>query len=232
MTDTDPTTPRRAHPLTGELIEEFVDFMAPGSEGEKREALRARTRGMIDGSGPIPIEVVVLVEKREIVSAGRLMGMAEGEWALGNFLGDPVPPPTEEEYGAILALLIERVRERNGTEISARPRSNGSDGPLRAALAGAGFRYVGERVEFHAPIDSLPSDEGTPLLWRSMSETGIDLAASMLLRCSQGDPHTQEGEDPVAAINDFLGDPVLTSSPDCVQVGYLGRSRWRSSARR
>ena len=119
--------------------------------------------------------------------------------------------------------IIERARESGVEEISTRPLTDQLVPAYRAALLANGFRLFGERAEFKSPVEALPSEDGTPLTWRNLDETGLDAAAAMLSRTAEGDPtgHS-ERESPREVLTEWLADPVLTDGPGCVHVGYEG----------
>ena len=51
-----------------------------------------------------------------------------------------------------------------------------------------GFRLLGERVEFKTDVAELPTEDGTPLTWRSLDAVGLEFAAAMMSRTAEGDP--------------------------------------------
>jgi len=132
-----------------------------------------------------------------------------------------VPFPGEDEaLSGLVPEALRRARELGASLVRFRPREVGAR--LRAALEEHGFRELGERIEFKTPVEELPLDDGTPLLWRTVAEVGRDAAAETLARVAEGDPHgDNESDEPHEAIAEFLGHPRLTHGPECVQVGYL-----------
>ncbi len=86
-----------------------------------------------------------------------------------------------------------------------------------------GFKKKSERIEFKKTVADLPSDEGTPLRWKTAEDLGWkpqDIAET-LKQASIGDPDTDPSEDPLMFIQDFLADPVLTSGLHCIHVGFF-----------
>ena len=86
-----------------------------------------------------------------------------------------------------------------------------------------GFKKKNERVEFKKPIDELPDDTGSPVIWKTALELGWspqDIANTLKL-VSEGDPDTDPNEDPLLYIQDFLADPVLTFGLQCIHIGYV-----------
>ena len=127
------------------------------------------------------------------------------------------------EHGKVNALDTELLAALSGlTAVSTRPRAEQITPRYREALLEAGFVELGERIEFKSPMEDLPGDEGSPLLWRDRAAVGKDLAIEMLSRTSNGDPHgVEEHERPAEALADMLSDVELSNGPECVQVGYL-----------
>jgi GNAT superfamily N-acetyltransferase len=128
------------------------------------------------------------------------------------------------EDGAAAGLVpeaIERARSLGAEAISARPHPDRIGPRYRAALLAAGFRDLGERVEFEASVEDLPDDTGTPLVWRDLDAVGLDAAVAVLGEIAVGDPHgAAERENPRRELLEWLADPVLTDGPECVQVGF------------
>lgn len=86
-----------------------------------------------------------------------------------------------------------------------------------------GFKKKSERIEFKRPVDELPSDDGTPLAWKTAEELGWkpqDIA-NTLKQVAEGDPDTDPNDDPLLFIQDFLADPVLTSGLQCIHIGFI-----------
>lgn len=89
------------------------------------------------------------------------------------------------------------------------------------ALERAGWHKEGGRVEFKTPVETLPDDTGTPIIWRDLSEVGIDEAARVFALAGAG-PEWEDDDDPHELIEGYLQEEGLTNTPDCVQVGYVG----------
>lgn len=126
---------------------------------------------------------------------------------------------TVSNYTALLQETIRHIAQVGGTKLQIRLSSVIPE--LQTALEETGFDLVGKRIEYRTTLDMLPTEEGSPLTWRTLEEIGLPFAAHLLQRCSIGDPHSSDSEAPIEAINEFLSDTELTTSPDCVQIGYL-----------
>jgi GNAT superfamily N-acetyltransferase len=125
------------------------------------------------------------------------------------------------EAAALVPEAVGRARALDLEAVSHRPQKVGPK--YRAALEVAGFRDLGERVEYKTPVAELPDDDGSPLAWQDLRKIGIDEAAAVLARAAEGDPTGDaEREDARAALTELLADPLLTDGPECVQVGFEG----------
>jgi len=120
-------------------------------------------------------------------------------------------------YGEPTAILVpevmERVRELNAQRMGLRITAPSE--AFRDALLDAGFRDLGDRIEFKAEVEALPDDEGTPLAWRNAGEQ----AAGMLARVAENDPHGEdERNKPVEMLANFS---QMREDPGCFQIGCL-----------
>lgn len=86
-----------------------------------------------------------------------------------------------------------------------------------------GFEKKNERVEYKKPIDELPGDGDSPIIWKSAAELywSHQEIANTLKLVATGDPDTDPQEDPLLFIQDFLADPVLTSGLECIHIGFI-----------
>ncbi|MFZ3229825.1 MAG: hypothetical protein WA160_06445 [Pseudobdellovibrio sp.] len=94
---------------------------------------------------------------------------------------------------------------------------------LGRMLQGLGFQKKNERVEYRKPIDELPDDEGSPIIWKSAAELcwSHQEIANTLKLVATGDPDTDPNEDPLLFIQDILADPFLTSGLQCIHIGFI-----------
>lgn len=88
------------------------------------------------------------------------------------------------------------------------------------ALTRAGWSQEGGRVEFKTPVQELPEESGTPLVWRDLEEVGLEEAARVFALAGEG-PDWEDDDDPHELIEGYLEEEGMTNTPDCVQVGYL-----------
>lgn len=86
-----------------------------------------------------------------------------------------------------------------------------------------GFKKKNERIEFKKSVAELPTDEGSPLKWKTAEELNLnpDGISEILKQVADGDPDTDPTDDPLQFIQDFLADPVLTSGLSCIHIGLL-----------
>jgi GNAT superfamily N-acetyltransferase len=170
---------------------------------ERGERALADMRVVPDGSGGLK-------------AALRLAPAGLSTVALAGPFGD------DEAATGLLPEALARARELGARLVRNRPRVAQIGPRFRAALLEAGFKQLGERIEFKTQVAELPGDDGTPLEWRTLAEVGFDMAAEMLARVAEGDPRGDaENDDPRAEVAEFLAAPALTRGPECVQVGYV-----------
>lgn len=86
-----------------------------------------------------------------------------------------------------------------------------------------GFAKKSDRIEFKKSVDELPSDDGSPIIWKTAEELNWkpEAVAKTLKQVAEGDPDTDPNEDPLLFIQDFLADPVLTSGLRCIHIGFF-----------
>ena len=73
--------------------------------------------------------------------------------------------PHGEPTPILVPEVMERVRELNAQRMGL--RITAPSAAFRDALLAAGFRDLGDRIEFKTEVEALPDDEGTPLAWRN-----------------------------------------------------------------
>jgi hypothetical protein len=81
------------------------------------------------------------------------------------------------------------------------------------------------RIEYRLPITSLPDETGSPLLWQNVEEAGWPLlrVGKFLEQVSIRDPDYDPSESALSFMEDWLRDPVLSSGPSCIHIGFLKR---------
>jgi GNAT superfamily N-acetyltransferase len=209
--------------LTDGHVPGFVDLAIAVADEEDRIARIAGFREKLAANDESVRNIVVIADEGgRVIAASRILPLGEKTFTLGGFLFADGIVPGEAEFAGLIGKMLERAREVEAREVGTQLTAEQSSDGLLKALRSYGFERVGERIEFRAMLDDLPSDEGSPIEWRSMEELGLPFAASILLTSSKGDPHSSDDEDPVEAINEWLTDEVLTTSADCVQIGYVG----------
>ena len=96
-------------------------------------------------------------------------------------------------------------------------------GPFSQFLPTLGFYKKQERVEYQKAVSELPSDEGSPLIWKTAEELAWrdEQISEVLGRMSVGDPDHEANDDPLLYIQDFLSDPELSCGFSCIHFGFL-----------
>jgi ribosomal protein S18 acetylase RimI-like enzyme len=119
---------------------------------------------------------------------------------------------------------IAAARSESAQEIVVRVTETGDWADYLALLSEFGFEKRSDRVEYRAPVDQLPDDAGTPLQWVPLEPLGawsVEDAAELIGEVAVGDPDFDPSEDTLGLLKGYLADPVLTTGPDCVHIGYL-----------
>jgi GNAT superfamily N-acetyltransferase len=145
------------------------------------------------------------------------------------FLDRSTPSKNLSDVGsAVWISLVEQAvqhgRELKAKEFQFRVTENVDSNELIQALPKLGFLKKHDRIEFRASIEDLPDDQQSPITWRSIAPsetTTITEAAALLHQAANGDPDYDPKDDAEAILKSYLADPVLTSNPECIQIGYL-----------
>lgn len=206
--------------LTSDQVPSFVELAVQCSNDAERLERVAKYRTMIAADEATLRNIIVASIDERVVAAMRLRPLGKETCTLSAVPVVDGISLSQGEYASMIECLLDVARGRHYRTVEIRLTQEESTDDFEQALGATGFRRKIERVEYRTMLEGLPSEEGTPLVWRSMSEVGLAFAAEMLLRCCVGDPYSQEEEDPVVEINDWLSDPMLISTEECVQIGY------------
>lgn len=207
--------------LTEKDLEDYVRLAAPDAPAERHAQMLARIREAVAQGERRLADTRIVREAAGHLRAAVRLAPAGGQTF---FLVTPLraDAAADADAAALVPEAMERARAHGARIVRCRPDAARVGPHFTAALRAQGFRDLGERVEFKAPVESLPSDEGTPFAWRDLAAVGEERAAAMLQAVAEGDPHSgAEGEDPRAEIADWLSAAELTQGPECVQVGFL-----------
>lgn len=123
--------------------------------------------------------------------------------------------------------LLSDLDRKTARQVNFRLIKDRDSSELSSLLSAIGFQKKNERVEYKKTIAELPTDEGSPLNWKS----ALDLnwrdkdIAEFLNLVSQGDPDSEANQDPLLYIQDFMADPVLTSGLQCVHIGFFNNEK-------
>jgi GNAT superfamily N-acetyltransferase len=209
--------------LSDRLVEAYARVTQPEAapEAQAEVARRLRQRFQIGDEDPANIRVAV-DNTGQFLAALRVVPYPDRQWLLL-----PICPEAGVPIDAPLATYIvgdamSYVRARNGRRVQTRVELTRLTDAYRQALLGAGLKETGIRVEFKTPIANLPNEAGTPVSWTDLSLAGMDIVADVLARSAVGDPHAgEERENPRAAIQAWLAEPMLTTGNDCVHLGSV-----------
>lgn len=205
--------------IRDEHLNSFAEVaLSPFSEAERASRVAA-IRERVDRYQQQRQTIIVLADGPYVAAFLHAVPIGDQHFMFHPITQRPDSTLTVSDYTALLQEAIRQVVQAGGTKLQTRLSSVISE--LDTALEETEFHLVGNRIEYRTELDRLPSEEGSPLTWRTLEEVGLPFAAQMLQRCSIGDPHSAADEDPVEAIHEFLSDTELTTSPDCMQIGYL-----------
>jgi ribosomal protein S18 acetylase RimI-like enzyme len=117
---------------------------------------------------------------------------------------------------------IEEAKTKKSKTILFRLTEQEKSEILGQSLIDIGFRKKHVRVEYQKDVSKLPSNDGTPLSWKTVEELNWSLQelADFVTQVAQGDPDYNPDEDPMDFIQDWINDPVLTSGLNCISIGF------------
>lgn len=129
-----------------------------------------------------------------------------------------------EVWSSLMEKALKLGREVGMKELGLRTVEGRDVDSYKSVLFGFGFRPKHERVEFRSPLERLPGDEGSPIRWTTFDPTNpkaLSEAAQVMQSAAVGDPDFDPSEDAEACLKSYLSDPVLTTGPQCLQIGWL-----------
>ncbi len=128
-----------------------------------------------------------------------------------------------DEWAKLIKQALEAASEKAVKSVVFRVIENSEAQGLIRLLPSLGFVLKEGRVEYRAFLADLPNDEGTPFEWKSAADldwTHQQIAA-FLSEVAQGALDLEPVDDPLAHIQDWLKDPVLTAGLECVSIGFM-----------
>ena len=159
--------------LRFEEIDDYFVLLFPDMDAETRAAVTGRFRERLEHGQRRLEDFFVARNGTQLTGAVRLAELGGGLYSLLGPAGDA------DASASLLEEAVARARALDATGMSARPRADRELGSYPEALQRAGFEFRGERAEFQADVCDLPDDDGTPLRWASMRETGRAAAAEL-----------------------------------------------------
>jgi ribosomal protein S18 acetylase RimI-like enzyme len=135
-------------------------------------------------------------------------------------LDAPVPMVVWKNF---LSQALTAAADQKAGKVMMRLEQKGQAPLIAEELERLGFVHKLERVEFKTPLVDLPSEEGTPMTWKSAAELDWSerQVADLLLQVAQGDPEDDLDGDPIKYIQDWVTDPELTCGLECIHVGFV-----------
>ncbi len=128
-----------------------------------------------------------------------------------------------QEWAELFRRALRQASAKGASSVIFRMTENSSSKELAELMPHLGFEFKEGRKEFRAFVSDLPSDEGTPFVWRSAKELDWDAAciARALALTNAGALDTEPNENPLSYIGDWLADSSLLSGPECVSIGFV-----------
>lgn len=120
------------------------------------------------------------------------------------------------------ALMLGRALNAKGFQL--RTTTHQDSTQFIQTLSARGSMKKHDRIEFRSPIEDLPGDQGSPIEWKSIESLSLETlknVGALIHQVGVGDPDYDPKDDPVAILKSYLADPVMTSSPNCIHLGYL-----------
>ncbi len=151
----------------------------------------------------------------------KLSSVGGEQWALTRIYTNPSHPPGPAVIGALLREAIQEATQRGAAMVTSRITRQHLDEPYRQMLKEAGFEQAGGRLEYKLPIEELPTEEGSPLIWKDMNELGLETTAAIFGQAASGaSDWDEEEDDPAELIGVYRTEPGLTNDASCFQVGF------------
>lgn len=131
--------------------------------------------------------------------------------------------PTPSQWGNAFREALLEAKILKARQVAFRLIKDDFSENISQLLPDLGLNKKSERVEFKKPVNELPDDLDTPIIWKTAVRMGLNPndAAKILKTVSTGDPDSDPNEDPLLFIQDFLADPVLTSGLQCIHIGLV-----------
>lgn len=131
---------------------------------------------------------------------------------------------------AIWRGLLQQARDcwiqEGGIKLILRNEHKGHFKVIEPFLKQSDFKFVLERIEFRTLLADLPTEEGTPLTWKSLTEVKWEKEqiVETIRSLSIGDPEYDPNEDVTGYMEDWLNHPELTAGENCIRFGFQGES--------
>jgi ribosomal protein S18 acetylase RimI-like enzyme len=213
--------------LNADILAPYLDFVFPADTPVERAERHARWLAQVAaGERCFDDYFAARVADGRVRAALHVQRFHEGAFFI------PLPAPnlkdatvSPEHVATLLSEALVRLRELGASRAEFRLTETAHLAPLSVRLPELGFRAGHARIEFEAPVTSLPSDEGSPLTWHAVSGSGpwtLEAATRILERAGVGDPDWNADDDNSGLLKSYLDDRDFASTLDCVQLGLIG----------
>lgn len=134
------------------------------------------------------------------------------------------PKVSGEALSSLIDEALARLGELKARRIELRLTEKPWLLPLASRLRELGFKRKHTRIEFQSHVNDLPDENGSPMEWIPVSESGpyrLEDAAIILEEAARGDtdwnPEDRGGE----LLKSYLADREFASKPECIQIGQV-----------
>jgi hypothetical protein len=209
--------------LTFNRLKDYVELMQPDlSRNRVAKAVDKICERVHMGLRDLADTRIIDDEAGQLLASIRLVPLGEGFWVLSELtLRQDAVDSEQNQSVTLIQDIMTRVHLYSAKQVFSRIRKEAFFEKYGKSLEQAGFRHIGERVEFKTPVSYLPDETGSPLAWKTMDETGYDLAIKLFGEVGQGAPDWDEDDDPEFLLRTYFSEPNLNSGAECVHIGYF-----------
>jgi hypothetical protein len=209
--------------LTLERLKDYVDFIRPGADrSQKEQVFKKILRRTETGIRDLDNTRILLDDKEEILAGLRLVQLGQGFWILSELIArEDAGDDGKRQATVLIDEAMKRANHIKANQVFTRINTAQYYHDYGVALSNAGFRRIGERVEFRSPVENLPDEIGTPFTWKPMDQVGMNTAIDLFGQVGEGAPDWDEDDDPANLLTVYFSEEGLTSGPECLHVGYI-----------
>ncbi len=210
--------------LTPERLEDYLLLREPNlTELKKSQMLKRLQKSFASGQRFFADTFIMDDPLGNVIACLRLVPLGEKLYILSELItARGISNEQRVSATQLIFEAVERAHRLVARQLFTRINMTVFFNEYGLALARAGFRKLGERVEYRAEIVNLPDDIGTPFTWRNMEEVGLETTVTLFRRVSEEATDYDPDDNPEVLLRTYLSEPDLTTGHDCVHIGYLG----------